>query len=135
MKIRTGHVSNSSSSSFIIAYKKLPKFDAEMVEKFPILKYINSLIVEAFTGREITSVEEWDDYVVTEFGYNESQTIEAILESEEFSCERYNEVLEALQKGYKIFLRCVDWHDEAAIDSLLTEMHDGENIIVIQGEN
>jgi hypothetical protein len=134
MKIRYGHVSNSSSSSFVIAYTELPKFDEETIQKYPVLTYINSLIEEAFKGLIISSIEEWDTHIVEKYSWSDAQTIEAILTSGEFRQELYDEVITYLKKGYKIFLRTVDWCEDASINDLLPKMHDGENIILIQGE-
>ena len=38
MKIREDFVTNSSSSSYVIAYKASPNFDEETIQRYPILK-------------------------------------------------------------------------------------------------
>lgn len=51
MKIRNDYVTNSSSSSYVIAYKSLPEIDEETLKKYPFLKNYGKLIETVlFTG-------------------------------------------------------------------------------------
>jgi len=135
MKLRFGHVSNSSSSSFIIALNKVPEFSPEVVEEYPILKYIGHMIKDIFQDHIIDTVEEFDAYIIEHYGWGDCNTVEKILEDEMFYCETYNSVIEHMQQGFKIFVRDVDWNEEAGVHDLLSHIHDDENIITIQGEN
>ena len=44
MKIRNDYVTNSSSSSYVIAYKSLPEIDEETLKRYPFLKNYGKLI-------------------------------------------------------------------------------------------
>lgn len=48
MKIRTSFVTNSSSSSYVIAYRSLPDFDEETLTKYPFLKTYGQLVEKDF---------------------------------------------------------------------------------------
>lgn len=44
MKIREDFVTNSSSSSYVIAYKASPNFDEETIQRYPILKGFTTVL-------------------------------------------------------------------------------------------
>lgn len=79
VKQRNGHVTNSSSSSFIIAYKDgFGKLDEDTLSKYPFLESVSLLIQKSLfdDGKYdtdeavmIETLEEWDDYWIEENKY------------------------------------------------------------------
>lgn len=140
-KIRTSFVTNSSSSSFVVAYKTHKAIDKETLGKYPFLKNYDALLEkilltdgynETTEGEIIRTKEEYDEYFVERYGWGRYNTIEKICEDDEYYTNMYNRVVEHLEKGFNILYKNVDY-----CDGYCAEMIRGlesEDFIILEDE-
>ena len=129
MKFRTDFVTNSSSRSFVIAYKPID-FDIETLQKYPFLKQFNSIM-------NILFPEDDDSYSDT----TELKTEEEIRNAfayffyEDFKDEYDPELIEIMVKylrdGYHIYTKEISWHNEKLRKKIETLETENENFKII----
>ena len=142
MKIRTDYVTNSSSSSYVIAYRSMPDFDEETLTKYPFLKTYGQLIEkvlfaegysETSSGEVARSKEEYDKWFVENYGW-QNQSLDELLADDSWLSKRYNKAVEYLEKGFNILSKDVDYNDEYCMSVLHELAKDKDNFIILGGE-
>lgn len=125
MKIRSDFVTNSSSSSYVLAYKGLDT-------PHPSIKSLNKMIeivlfsdggYETTRGEKVRTIDELDCYMVDTYGYSDLNTIDKLLAADSYAKKIHTECVKALNDGYTILFKDVGYSDE----TLSALLHDIAN--------
>lgn len=142
MKIRSDYVTNSSSSSYVIAYRSLPEFDEETLAKYPFLKSYGKLIEKVLfaegdndttAGEVARTKEEYDQWFLSTYSWR-NNTLEEVLEDDRWLRDRYNKAIEYLEKGFNILSKDVDYNDEYCANMLQELAKDEDNFVILEDE-
>lgn len=141
MKYRKGFVTNSSSSSFVIAYKDISTmFETNKIE-FMYLKKINKLLEDklilvdedswygSYEGIVLSNKTSIKNYFIEHFVGNE-MTLNKYFKQYPNRKNDYDNMINYIEQGYKIIIKEVNNCDYELFD-FIKEMSDNENFIVI----
>ena len=91
MKVRMGFVSNSSSSSFVVAVGQ----ESEVVLTI-------KADLSAFADSTITTVEDLEEYIIEEYGWRDMNTLDKIFADSHYAQRVYNEAKVAIESGKRV---------------------------------
>ena len=143
MKIRNDYVTNSSSSSYVIAYKSLPEIDEETLKRYPFLKNYGSLIEtvlftegdnDTTAGTVSRTKEEYDDNFISEYGWRDNATVKSILKDDDYLVDMYNKAIEYLEKGFNILDKRVDYNDTYCQNMIRELAEDKDNFVILEDD-
>jgi hypothetical protein len=123
-KIRCGFVTNSSSSSYVIAYKKDENAN-------PLYQKILDTIFG--DGKKLNGVyDDPIDFLLDHFGYNTIEDLRADAE-DGYAKKMFDKTMACVNNGLTICDLSIDYYCETLVE-LLEELDDGENFIILEGD-
>lgn len=140
MKRRNGLVTNSSSSSYIIAYRTV-NIDEEGKKKYPILKSYNEIVEKILTskggyetevGDKITNQQELDEYMLDTYAWGTIDTIDKLLKDDQPLREKYEKALQYIKDGFYIYCKDVGYDDEGLAELIQSIAEDSEDFVILE---
>ena len=127
MKYRTGFVTNSSSSSYLVAFKEENR--NRFVEAgSPALELYDHFLASVLKTAWV-SKEELDEEFLDRYGESSHDTVESLFHDADWRRKEYERDLTKIQEGFAVAEIDVDKRNKA-LSELIKALHNGETFLV-----